>query len=105
MAVTYLFASNIKLKMHCTSLPLAPYCNYPLGMENGYITDQQINATSYFIYYDVFLPHKARLNGLSAWCAFKLDTFQILEVWSSIFCCCFEHHFRMTVISNFRRLI
>lgn len=59
---------------------LATYCNFPLGMESGHIRNDMINASSYFVFHDVFMPHQARLNGLSAWSSLKSDAFQILEV-------------------------
>lgn len=52
-------------------------CDTPLGMENKRIDDTQVTASTF---HEEFPPHKARLNGPSAWCAGDLGGEVYLQV-------------------------
>lgn len=52
-------------------------CDTPLGMESKRIDDSQVTASTF---HAEFPPHKARLNGPSAWCAGNLGGEVYLQV-------------------------
>ena len=74
-----LFVISIKLKVTSDSIVdkndlICSECNYPLGMEDGRIKDDQITATAHHV--DSSAAHFGRLNGVNgagAWCHSSID--------------------------------
>ena len=74
LLVTSWRASKIVQVRQTKNVCLVNQCNYPLGMEDGRIHDNQITATAHHV--DSSAAHYARLNGVSgagAWCHSSID--------------------------------
>ncbi|KAK3699372.1 hypothetical protein QZH41_006551 [Actinostola sp. cb2023] len=53
-------------------------CDTALGMQNGWIEDSDVTATSFFSL--DFDPGRARLNSTSAWCPVRQDVSELLQI-------------------------